>query len=368
MAAKPSVLVLGGLGFIGRNFVEYLLKNDLVGKVRIADKLVTANAYLSPEHQKLFEEDPRVDYKQVNLARTATINKIFEGETVFDFVVNCAGETKYSQGEVVYKENILDVSVTAATAAAQRGVKRYIEISTAQVYESSKKPTDENGSLKPWTKLAEYKLEAEKALKKISGLNLIVVRPAIVYGPGDITGLTHRFVCGAVYKQLGETMEFLWDEDLKYNTVHVQDVAAALWFLLNNGTVGETYNLSDGGDTTVGTVANLISKIFGVKTKFMGYMASKVATGIAMKSVAEAVNEKHLSPWSELCKANNIHNSPLTPYLDEELLYHDAYSIDGTKITKSGFKYQHPALSEEEIRATLKYFIDLNFFPKGLFV
>jgi nucleoside-diphosphate-sugar epimerase len=44
-------------------------------------------------------------------------------------------------------------------------------------------------------------------------------------------------------------MEFLWDKDLKINTVHVYDVVAALVHLANNGTVGEIYNLCDKNDT-----------------------------------------------------------------------------------------------------------------------
>jgi dTDP-D-glucose 4,6-dehydratase len=44
-------------------------------------------------------------------------------------------------------------------------------------------------------------------------------------------------------------MEFLWDKDLKMNTVHVRDVCAALWHLGQNGKVGEIYNLADSGDT-----------------------------------------------------------------------------------------------------------------------
>jgi len=310
-----------------------------------------------------------VEFKQVNLARENTIDKVFDSDGGdWDFVINCAGETKYSQGEVVYKENILDASVTAAKAAAKRNVKKWIEVSTAQVYDSDKKHSTESSSTKPWTKLAEFKLQAEEAIKAIPGLNWIIVRPSIVYGPGDISGLTHRFVCASVYKQLKETMEFLWDKDLKYNTVHVMDVVAALWFLTQQGTVKEIYNLADPGDTTLGTVAEFITKMFGIKTSFMGYLQSKAISVIGMKTAAETANEKHLSPWSELCKTHNIHNSPLTPYLDQELLYNNNYSIDGTKITKLGFEYKFPQVTEEELRKIIIYFEELKYFPKGLLV
>lgn len=100
----------------------------------------------------------------------AKINALFESsEGPWDYVFNLAGETKYSQTEAVYKENVLDVAVKCATAAAKHGVKRFIEVSTAQVYESGKKPSKETDKLDPWTNLAKAKLAAEKAIASIQG-------------------------------------------------------------------------------------------------------------------------------------------------------------------------------------------------------
>jgi len=365
--SKPNVLVLGGLGFIGRNFVEYIVTNNLAGKIRIADKGLPELVGLSKKQSDIIKNKEVVETKQLNLAREAMVNKAFDdGGIQWDIVINLAGETKYSQTEEVYKENIIDVSITCAKAAASRKVGKFIEVSTAQVYDSGKKASAEDDKVKPWTKLAKAKLTAEEELRKIQGLNLVIVRPAIVYGPGDISGITPRLITGAVYKHLGETMEFLWDKDLRINTVHVEDVCNALWFLTQNGKVGEVYNLADNNDTNQGTVNKLLEPIFKIKTDFMGFLKSKAATSVAMKAVAETANEKHLKPWSELCKAKGIVNTPLTPYLDEELLYNNSFAVDGTKITKSGFTYKHPNMKESDLRETIDYFIALGFFPKDM--
>jgi len=161
-------------------------------------------------------------------------------------------------------------------------------------------------------------------------------------------------------------MEFLWDKDLKINTVHVRDVCSALWHLLQKGKSGDIWNLADSSDTDQGSVAKFLESIFHIETNFMGNIKSKLATTVAMKTVAETANEKHLKPWSDLCKANSIVNTPLTPYLDEELLYNNATSIDGTKITSTGFAYKYPKMSEEALRETITCFVDLGFFPKGM--
>jgi len=190
---KGNYLVLGGLGFIGRNLVEYLIDNNLADKVRVADKGLPELVGLNQKQLDIIKDNQKtgvVDFKQVNLAREAMVNKAFDdGGIKWDFVINLAGETKYSQTEEVYKENILDVSLTCAKAAQKRGVSKFIEVSTAQVYDAGKKPSSEDDKIKPWTKLAKAKLSAEEELKKLTGLNLIIVRPAIVYGPGDILEL-----------------------------------------------------------------------------------------------------------------------------------------------------------------------------------
>jgi len=134
-------------------------------------------------------------------------------------------------------------------------VKLFIEVSTAQVYDGDKKASSESDKVKPWTLIAKYKQKAEEELKKMSGLNLIIVRPAVVYGPGDIQGITPRIILGAVYKQLNEEMKFLWGKDLRMNTVHVRDVCSALWFLTEKGKVGEIYNLADTGETCQETIS-----------------------------------------------------------------------------------------------------------------
>jgi len=355
---------LGGCGFIGRNMVQYMVEKDLTSKIRVADKVLPALAGLS-EHQK--EIFTKVEFKQVNLSRANTINKVFDDDAPYDFVINLAGETKYSQADAVYQENIIDFSVTNANEAAKRGVKRFIEVSTAQVYDSGDKPRKENAKLKPWTGIAKAKLKAEETLKGISNLNLIIVRPAMVYGPGDLTGLTPRLITAAVYKSLGEKMEFLWDKDLNCNSVHVRDVASAIWHLTQNGKPGSTYNLADESNTSQGSICPILESMFGIKTGFMGAMKSKMATSLAMKVVAETANDKHLKPWSDLCKEHKINTTPLTPYLDEELLYDNPLSVDGNAIvSETGFKYAHPKLTQELVREALDYHIKNCAFPAKL--
>eukprot|EP01090_Pellita_catalonica_P005995 TRINITY_DN161_c0_g1_i4.p1 TRINITY_DN161_c0_g1~~TRINITY_DN161_c0_g1_i4.p1 ORF type:complete len:326 (+),score=50.69 TRINITY_DN161_c0_g1_i4:53-1030(+) len=309
---KPNVLVLGGVGFIGRNFVKYLVDNNLAKYVRVVDKVLPPTAFLGDIHKKAFEAE-NVEYKQGNLTSPASIAKCYALEGgKFQLVFNCAAETKLSQTDEVYKEKVLDLSTRVAEEAVKSGVDRFVELSTARIYVPKKSASKESDATKPWTGYATYKLQAEESLKKMKGLNLNIIRPAIVYGPGDNQGLSPRLICGAVYQHLNEKMKFLWGSDLRMNTVHVRDVCKAMWHVATKCKAGDVFNLADKNSTTQGMINKHLEKMFGIKTGFMGGLVSNVAK-LNMKSVTEDVNDKHLKPWSELCRKEDILNTPLTP-------------------------------------------------------
>jgi nucleoside-diphosphate-sugar epimerase len=227
----------------------------------------------------------------------------------------------------------------------------------------TKKASSESGSLKPWTNLAKYKLQAEEALKAIDGLPVIFVRPAICYGLGDVAGVCPRVITAAVYKHLGEKMKFLWSSDLRLNTVHVNDVSKALWHLSQADVeIGSTWNLSDKNDTTQDSINKILERIFGISTGFHGKALSKIAS-LKLKETTDIVNDKHLKPWSDLCKAHNILNTPLTPYIDQELLYNNHLSVDGSAIEGTGFEYDQPQMNDDQIKEAIAYFVDQNLFP-----
>ena len=121
----------------------------------------------------------------------------------------------------VYEERCTTLSKLCAQKAAQSGVKKFIEVSTAQVYKSQgSRPSDESAALKPWTKIAAAKLAAEGEVTRVPGLYSLIVRPSFVYGPADTSAIMPRAVCAAAYVELNEKMKFLWDSSMKINTVH----------------------------------------------------------------------------------------------------------------------------------------------------
>ena len=72
--SKPNVLILGGVGFIGRNLVQYLVENNLANQIRAVDKVLTSTANLGAGHAEAFNA-PNVEVMQANLTSVGMISK-----------------------------------------------------------------------------------------------------------------------------------------------------------------------------------------------------------------------------------------------------------------------------------------------------
>lgn len=90
----------------------------------------------------------------------------------------------------------------------------------------------------------------------------------------------YRIVCAASYIEIKETMKFLWDKNMRINTVHVLDVVQAIWFcIINKNRIdsGSKFNLCDKNDTNQGKINNILEDIFNIKISYVGSFLSNVA-------------------------------------------------------------------------------------------
>lgn len=147
----------------------------------------------------------------------------------YDYVFNCAGETRYSQADDIYRLRSHALSIALGNECARRKTPVYVELSTGQVYSPSRVPRKETDKCKPVLRLAKWKLKAEEDLAAIKGLNLVILRLANVYGKYCGTPLANACCAARVYQEEGKDMRWLWDKELRVDSVHVDDVARAIW-------------------------------------------------------------------------------------------------------------------------------------------
>jgi nucleoside-diphosphate-sugar epimerase len=375
MAEKPSVLIIGGLGYIGRFLALHIHQNKLASEVRIVDKVLPQLAWLPPEFE---EACAGSKFVQADAAREQSLPRIFDRADgkQWDYVFNCGGETRYSQDDEVYKLRSLQLSLTVGREAAKRGVKCFVELSTGMVYKSDSSPSKEGDKLKPWSKIAVFKLQAEEELAKIEGLNLAIVRLPHVYGPYASQWVATALCMARVYKALESEMKWLWTKDLRTNTAHIHDVVRALWAVAtwydagkakwDEGAMGKTptFNVVDKGITTQGVMADIIGQIFGIETGFQGQLVSTFAK-LNLDSVVDDVNDELLGPWADLlAEAGITRPGPLTPFMEKELLKDTDLSMDGSRLEEVlGFAYEKPKISKELVEEVIESYKKMNWWP-----
>ncbi|CZS91146.1 probable epimerase/dehydratase family protein [Rhynchosporium agropyri] len=340
MNEKPAVLIIGGLGYIGRFLSLYIHKNNLASEVRIVDKVLPQLAWLAPEFQDACANDK---FMQADASKEQSLPRIFDRSNgkQWDYVFNCGGETRYSQEDEVYKVRSLALSVAAGKEAARRGVKAFVELSTGMV------------------------------------LNLIIVRLAHVYGDYASQFVATALSLARVYQHLQEEMKWLWTKDLRVNTVHIDDVTRGLWSVAewyatqsqagwDVKSMGKipTFNMVDKGQTCQGTMAEIIAKIFNIETGFQGQLVSTFAR-LNMDSVVDDVNDEVLQPWADLLEDAGITRpGPLTPFMEKELLKDTDLSMDGSRLEKVvGFVYEKPKITTELVQSMIDSYTRIGWWP-----
>ncbi|GAB7348821.1 hypothetical protein MBLNU459_g7534t2 [Dothideomycetes sp. NU459] len=366
---KPAVLIIGGLGYIGRFLANYIHANQLASILRVVDKQLPQLASLAPEHKEACDAP---NFMQADASRPQSLARIFDlpENRQFDYVFNCGGETRNSQDDEVYKLRSYNLSLNIGREAATRGVKACVELSSGFVYDAKRDPPrKESDKLKPTLKMNRWKLAAEEDLSKIPGLALVVLRLAHVYGPYTGKWLGTQLAVVRIYEAIKKDVKWLWGPELRTATVHVDDVVRACWASAEwkarqarpqtaGSVAGPTtpasptasrgpspstsvFNIVDHGNTDQGTLAKIIADIFTVDTGFQGTMINMFAR-MNLEHIVDELNDETLDPWADMQKEAGIepgNSGLLSPFMEKELLRDIDLSLDGSKFEKEvGFK------------------------------
>lgn len=286
----------------------------------------------------------------------------------FDYVVNCGGETRHSQPDDVYEVRSYALAVALGREVARRGIRSFVECSTAHVYKGGSSPRKENDKLQPWHRLAKWKMKASEELTKIPGLNYCLVRLPHVYGEYD-PGYFAMGVCLArVYLEMGRDLELLYTKELKVNTIYVKDAASALWkaaeWRAQSSEPRAAFNVVDHGDTRQSHLAEALDAVFGLKCSFLGSVASQFAK-LNLDEVVDDMNEVSLQVWAELLEKKGIKRpGPISPFLERDVLKDQDMSIDGTLFERTtGWRPSRERFDAEGVRGMVESYKRMGWWP-----
>jgi dTDP-glucose 4,6-dehydratase len=241
-----EVLVTGGAGFIGSNFVRYALDAHPDWRITTLDKLTYAGRL---ENLAGVLDHPRHQFVKGDVADAAVARPLVRAA---DLVVHFAAETHVDRSLISAGEFITtDVYGTFVLLDAARGsprLRRFLQISTDEVYgsvaEGSSRETDE---LRPRNPYAASKAGADRLAYSYWAtydVPVIVARASNNYGPCQFPEkVIPLFVTNAID---GEPLPLYGDGLNERDWLHVSDHCRALDFLIDAGSPGEVYNIGGG--------------------------------------------------------------------------------------------------------------------------
>lgn len=235
-----KVLVTGGAGFIGSEFVRQGAQKGR--KYIVVDKLTYAG-----DTARLKTAAPQIKFYKIDIADKQKLRSVFKNETP-DTIVHFAAETHVDRSirdaepfirtNVGGTQNLIDLS-------REFGIKRFIHISTDEIYgESRKGYFKESHPLAAKNPYSATKAAAELLIRAAThtfGFPAIIVRPANNYGPWQFP---EKLIPVILVKALnGQKVPVYGKGEQIREWLYVGDCAEGIGTILKKGTIGEIYNI-----------------------------------------------------------------------------------------------------------------------------
>lgn len=254
MSTKKTYLVTGGLGFIGLNFIEYLLKKFSNINVINIDSMVYPTAAKNLEHLASFENH---HFVKLDITDRSSLEKLFK-DYDFDVVVHFAAEShvdtsiinpgSFIDTNIVGTFNLLDISKNyIADNNLDQNNFRFHHISTDEVYGSlsaadpSFKETNKYFPNSPYSASKASSDHLVRAYFHTFGMPITISNCSNNYGPfQDNEKLIPKIIDMC---KKNESIPIYGDGKNVRDWLYVEDHCEAIDCIIKNGIVGETYNV-----------------------------------------------------------------------------------------------------------------------------
>ncbi len=251
-----KLVVTGGAGFIGSNFVQRILAAHPDWKLLVIDKLTYAGNLKNLEPAL---QSGRCDFAQVDICDAPVAELLRNCDAVVHFAAESHVDRSIEDAAAFVRTNV-DGTYNLIQASRQAGVPRFVHVSTDEVYGSlDTGEFTEESPLRPNSPYAATKAASDLlvlACVRTHGFPAIITRCSNNYGPYQFP---EKFIPLMIAQALaGERLPVYGKGANVRDWIHVSDHCDAVDAVLQNGRVGEVYNIGGGREMRNLEVARLI--------------------------------------------------------------------------------------------------------------
>ncbi|MCZ6704021.1 MAG: dTDP-glucose 4,6-dehydratase [Ignavibacteria bacterium] len=273
-----NVLVTGGAGFIGSNFINYILAKRDDYNIIILDKLTYAGNL-----ENLIASETKKNYHFIkgDISNKELVNYLFKKFDI-KYVINFAAESHVDRSilgsEIFFKSNVLGTNVLLEVAR-KYSVKKFLQISTDEVYGSlnSDGLFTEDTPLHPNSPYAASKASADMmalAYHHTYGVPVVITRCSNNYGPYQFP---EKLIPLMIINSLkGKKLPVYGDGMNIRDWVYVIDHNAAVETVLENGKSGEVYNIGASTEMPNIQIVKLILNELGKSEDMIEYVKDRL--------------------------------------------------------------------------------------------
>ena len=238
-----KILITGGCGFIGSNFIRYYLKRHDDVEIVNFDKLTYAG---KKENLSDVEDDRRYSFVKGDVAVMSQVKEVMEG---IDSVVHFAAESHVDRSIIdpgIFIQTNITGTYNLLECARENGVRKFIHISTDEVYGSlgAEGSFTENSPLSPNSPYSASKASSDLLVRSYCntfGLPAVICRCSNNYGPYQFT---EKLIPLMIMNAMNDKPLPVYGDGLQSRDwIFVEDQCRALDAVLMSGRNGEIYNI-----------------------------------------------------------------------------------------------------------------------------
>ena len=277
---KEKVLVTGGAGFIGGNFVQHMVSEYPDYQIFNLDLLTYAGDLM--KHKEIENAD-NYKFVKMDIADREAVMKLFETEK-FDYVVHFAAESHVDRSithpEIFVKTNVMGTQALLDAAKAI-GIKKFVHVSTDEVYgELDFDPTTfftEDTPLQPNSPYSASKASSDflvRAYHETFGLPVNITRCSNNYGPYHFP---EKLIPLTISRVLNEQKVPVYGDGKNIRDwLHVKDHCLAIDLVMHEGVNGEVYNVGGHNEKTNLEVVQTIIKELGKSEELIEFVTDRL--------------------------------------------------------------------------------------------